>query len=355
MGRNKRRKYIRGAPHLLRQRGKKKIWYGLIDGREVSLETADAPAAQRRLLELADELRAAQRAPAAPPPALLSAVAAQYAEHLQPPRATAKTAATYTNRVLAFVEWCEANAVTRMAEVTFSLMATYVRERGTKVKARTVNRDVMPVARMFAFARREGLIPTNPFRTEDFRELKLREPEARPQTLTLSPTDVIRVVKASAELLTPGHSALIAVVAGSGLRISEALHLDAEDVVVLDDKRGFIVVASKANWQPKNYRCRRVPVTFATCQAALEFMRTRDSVRLDDKATWDALKKVSEHLGLPRFSMHDLRRAWASALHANGMSLKQVSVLLGHSGIAVTERYVRIFNTEHTGHEFLPL
>lgn len=354
MRRSTRRKYIRGAPHLLRQRGRKKIWYGLIEGREISLETADATAAYRRLLELADELRAAQRAPAAAPPALLSVVAAQYAEHLQPPRATVKTAATYTNRVLAFVEWCETKAITKMEEVTFALMATYVRERGTKVKARTVNRDVMPVARMFAFARREGLIPTNPFRTEDFRELKLREPEARPQALTLSPGQVISVVEVSTKILAPGHASLIAVVAGSGLRIGEALHVEEQDIVVLDDKRGFIIVAPKANWQPKNYRCRRVPVTAATCQAALEFIRTRHTVRLDDKATWDALKKVSEHLGLPRFSMHDLRRAWASALHANGMSLKQVSVLLGHSGIAVTERYIRTFSTEDAGHAFLP-
>jgi integrase len=52
--------------------------------------------------------------------------------------------------------------------------------------------------------------------------------------------------------------------------------------------------------------------------------------------------------------MHDLRRAWSSAMHANGASLKQVSLWLGHSGVAVTERYVRGFATEVTGHEFLP-
>jgi integrase len=77
-------------------------------------------------------------------------------------------------------------------------------------------------------------------------------------------------------------------------------------------------------------------------------------VRLDDKATWDAIRRVREELKLPKFSMHDLRRAWASAMHANGASIKQVSVWLGHSTTAVTERYVRIFSTESTGHEFLP-
>ena len=110
-------------------------------------------------------------------------------------------------------------------------------------------------------------------------------------------------------------------------------------------------VSKGAVW---DVRARKVPVSRRTCDAALRFIALRDSIRLDDKATWDAIREVREHLGLPKFSMHDLRRAWASALHANGATLKQVSVWLGHSGIQVTERYVRVFETESTGHEFLP-
>lgn len=86
---------------------------------------------------------------------------------------------------------------------------------------------------------------------------------------------------------------------------------------------------------------------------AIEFIRTRATVRLDNKATWDASRKVHVRLKLPKFLMHDLRRAWASALHAKGASLKLVSVLLGHSGIHVTGRYIRVFETEATGHEYL--
>jgi integrase len=41
-------------------------------------------------------------------------------------------------------------------------------------------------------------------------------------------------------------------------------------------------------------------------------------------------------------------------MHANGASIKQVSVWLGHSSIQVTERYIRAFRAESTGHEFLP-
>ena len=109
----------------------------------------------------------------------------------------------------------------------------------------------------------------------------------------------------------------------------------------------------KADWQPKSYRFRTIPVSRATCDAALEFIAKRSKVRLDDKATWDAIRVVREELELPKFSIHDLRRAWASAMHEGGATIKRVSVWLGHSGIGVTERYIRVFDSDSTGHEFL--
>ncbi len=353
MAGRKRKKYIRGAPHLFRQRGKSKFWSGLLEGREVALGTADAAVAQRKLFELAAERERTARAPEAAPEPLVTELAARYSEHLCPPRVTKKTAASYHSRITMFVDWCETKGVVTTNEVTFKLMAEYVRTRSAKVKARTVNRDLMPVRRMFAFGKREGLIASNPFRGEDFEELKLREPQPNPSAITLSPDQVDEVVRVAKALLAPGHASLIALVAGSGIRIDEARHLDAVNVEVVGNEQGVLVVTPKEGWQPKNYRCRRVPVSKATREAALEFVKTKGSVRLDDKATWEAIRKVREHLGLPRFSIHDLRRAWASALHARGMPLKRVSVLLGHSGIAVTERYIRLFETESTGHEFL--
>ena len=61
-------------------------------------------------------------------------------------------------------------------------MDDYVKARGRKVKARTVNRDVLQVGGMFAFAKRRGL----PFKSEDFVALKLSEPQPNPNAITLA-------------------------------------------------------------------------------------------------------------------------------------------------------------------------
>ncbi len=355
MAGRKRRRHVAHVPHLFRQRGKKKIWSALIDGREVSLGTSDPAEAQRRLLELAAERERAPRAPATPPPPKLSEIAAKFAEYLVPPRTTKKTAASYTSRTLLFIEWAEDQKITTMEQVTFKVMNDYVKHRTTSVKPRTINRDVMAVRRMFAFAKREGLIERNPFVTEDFKELKLREALPKPNTLTLSPEQVTTMLVIATQILGVGYPALFKAIAGSGIRIDEARHTDVSDVEIVDDMRAFLHVTVKDGWQPKSYRCRRVPVSVATAKATLEFIKVRDKMKLDDKSVWKELKKVRDKLGLPNFGVHEFRRAWGSAMHASGASIKQVSVWLGHSSIQVTERYIRVFETKSTGHEYLPL
>jgi integrase len=75
---------------------------------------------------------------------------------------------------------------------------------------------------------------------------------------------------------------------------------------------------------------------------------------MDDKTVWNIMRRVEKAAGLPKFSIHDLRRAWASAMHANGASIKEISVWLGHQDVATTERYIRIFQRATSGHQYLP-
>jgi integrase len=95
-------------------------------------------------------------------------------------------------------------------------------------------------------------------------------------------------------------------------------------------------------------------ISRATCSAALLFIDKRPRSGSMIRRPGMRSEKCVRISSLPKFSLHDLRRAWASALHANGASIKQISVWLGHSSIQVTERYIRSFEPESTGHEFLP-
>lgn len=351
-GRKNKRRYTVGQPHLTRRRGKARNWSGWIDGQEISLGTADRTDALQRLEDLAEERRRAQKSATPARRTTLAELAFLFLEAGQPPRFTAKTHATYSYRLARFVEWAEGRQAHYNTSVNYTLMTAFTKARTDGgVSAATVNRDVTAIRRMFVFAKREGLIAVNPFDDPVFRELKLREARPDPRATTLSPQQIDDFLGRADEACHAAYAALFRLTAGSGIRIDEARHLDEADVKT---EVGVLVITPKPDWPTKSYRCRDVPVSDQTIRAISFFVRTRGEVALDDKSVWKELQRVRAAANLPHFSMHDLRRAWASAVHANGASLKQVSVWLGHRDIATTERYIRLFTDASEGRRFLP-
>jgi site-specific recombinase XerD len=346
------RKYTLGQPHLLRRRGKNKHWTAWLFGTEVALHTTDRIEAQRRLDAAATQRDRAPGGDPAPEPPLLTATALKFAEYCQPPRHTEKTAASYSLLVTRFVEWAEENGLRTTADVTYARMSSYIRARAAGGAGHaTINRAVIAVRLMFAFALREGLIAEDPFEQRPFRSLKLKEPRPKPNAITLSPAQIDTFLDTADAISPVGYAALFRATAGSGIRIDEARHMTLDDI---DVERRVLTITPKPNWTTKGYRYREVPISERTVAAAKTFLRLRDKIAVDDKSVWVEVQRVYKRAKVPKMSMHDLRRAWASAVHANGASLKQVSVWLGHADIATTERYIRVYLTETLGHEFLP-
>jgi len=346
----RRKKHVAGIPHLLRQRGKQRHWSGWLGGREIGLGTADATAAAKRLHELAAERERAPAAGSAAAETPLAELAARFLEWVQPPRRSPRTVEAIESRVTMFVEAMEAMEVTSSAQVNIKVLERYVQKRiEAGVSARTVNRDLSPVARMFWFGKKNDLVVTNPLVGEDYKELRLPEPKADPSRPTLSPNQVDLFIRRAYEVLPLPYAALFELMAGTGIRLAEACHLEPADV---DSAKKEVRIRPKKEWNPKNYRSREVPASEQTLKAARHFIRTRGDVSLERKAVWNRVEEVRQQVGLEHFSPHELRRAWASAMHHRGASLKQVSILLGHGSIAVTERYIKAVATG--GHEYLP-
>jgi integrase len=62
--------------------------------------------------------------------------------------------------------------------------------------------------------------------------------------------------------------------------------------------------------------------------------------RLSEKVVWQMLKPYVVRIGVPFVAPHDLRRTTAKLCRAAGGELEQIQMLLGHSSVQTTERYL---------------
>jgi len=143
--------------------------------------------------------------------------------------------------------------------------------------------------------------------------------------------------------------ALLELLYGSGLRISEAMDLN------LDDIRKNV---SHIRVIGKGQKERVVPLS-DTCRAAmnlwLDARRTMDDAdpqalfigkqgkRLNRRQAARIVEEYAERVGIPQhISPHDLRHSFATHLLEGGADLRTVQELLGHSRISTTQRYTHL-------------
>jgi site-specific recombinase XerD len=170
-----------------------------------------------------------------------------------------------------------------------------------------------------------------------------------------SPEEIQRMIKACGRKSPSGirNAGLIAILYGAGLRISEALSLIPSD---LDLTKGLIRVR---HGKGDKYRtCGISP----DCQAILErWLERRKGLGFSgrspifcgiSKNAWGtALKDAYFRVALPRIGRkagiekrihaHGLRHSMATELSKEGVNLATISSQLGHSSIAITDRYIR--------------
>lgn len=68
----------------------------------------------------------------------------------------------------------------------------------------------------------------------------------------------------------------------------------------------------------------------------------RYGTRLDEQSLSASLKKIAERAGIKTFSTHRLRHSCATHLLQNGVGVPELKMILGHSCVATTMRYLQV-------------
>jgi integrase/recombinase XerD len=247
------------------------------------------------------------------------------------------------------------------ASICEDTVHTYVRyletltdEDGARVLApSSVARALVAVRSFHRFCAREGFVDRDP--SEEVGAPRV--PAGIPKALDEAEVDRLLGAVTGDDPLAQRDRALLELLYGTGIRISEAVGLDLADV---DLEGGTLRVFGKGSKE------RVVPVG-RSARAALEAYlrdgrlalrgarirraaRDSDAVvlnarggRISRQSCWTIVRRAGERVGLDaHLSPHVLRHSCATHMLDHGADLRVVQELLGHASISTTQVYTKV-------------
>ena len=268
-------------------------------------------------------------------------------------RRAARTEAAYRRDLATYEAWLTERGVAPrgVSEADVLDYVAWLREGGKK--ASSISRALAAVRGFHRFALDELSYGGDP--TEHVRAPKV--PDAIPKSLTEE--EVERLLAAATGNDGPARRdrALLELLYGTGMRISEAVGLSMSDLA-LDD--GIVRVFGKgskervvpvgriarealAEWLGPQGRDAMAPVRWARRgDAEAVFLNNRGG-RLSRQGAWAVVRRYGERVKLAdRLSPHVLRHSCATHMLERGADIRVVQELLGHASIATTQVYTRV-------------
>lgn len=215
----------------------------------------------------------------------------------------------------------------------------------------TIARHASTLRTLYKYLERQGIVSNAAIHA--LRTPKV--PKSLPKALTIE--DALEAVELADELadepwIGKRDRALLKLLYGCGLRLSEALNLDVRDVPQSDTPgTATMVITGKGSKQ------RVVPVLDVVKRdieayvKASPFPMTPQSplflgergARLNPGVAQAMVRKVRAMLNLPdTVTPHALRHSFATHLLAGGGDLRTIQELLGHASLSTTQRYTDV-------------
>jgi len=232
-------------------------------------------------------------------------------------------------------------------------MLSYLLDLNQRSYAPTTRARKVAAARsFFKFLLAEGIIKEDP--TENVKSPAVGRALPKP----ISVSQVRALLEQPTKRSTPDakrDAAMLQLLYASGMRVSELVSLNLEDVNTIDgDVRCF----------GKGHKERIVPIHKQAVQAIDEYVKearprlvrndkekalflNRRGDRLTRQGFWQILKEYAKSAGLEgEVTPHTLRHSFATHMLSGGADLRAVQELLGHANISTTQVYTHL-TTEH--------
>lgn len=199
--------------------------------------------------------------------------------------------------------------------------------------------------------------------------IKVSKPKGEKLHTWLSPVQIKKLMDTCSHGTLEGRRdwIILALLVGAGLRREELAALTFSHVKTVTTKNKKRTVLSITG---KGAKDRTVPINSTLAARLAEWERETGGGRiarslgrsqeLGDSISavgiFDVVRKHGARIDLPTLAPHDLRRSYAQAGYEAGVTIAQISTLLGHASIQTTQRYLNLsLDLENTVSDFIPL
>ena len=242
-----------------------------------------------------------------------------------------------------------------VSSITSRKIEAYAERRKKDVKGTTVNKELAALRKFCRKMVEWGFLPINP--TNKVADLP---DDSQPRVRYLSFHEYEQVLRSSEEMKSLPHFSLglpfrflteyVMLGCNTGLRPRELLHLEGREVDLLR-KRVRVRRKPELSFHPKSYHEREVPLNDHAFYAAANLLKQRaqasdflfhhrDGSRV--RSVRESFDTLIERARLDEVIPYRFRHTFGAWSIKAGIHPRQLQKLMGHSTLAVTERYSHV-------------
>ena len=270
----------------------------------------------------------------------------EYLEDLTKQNISHETALSYRRDVEHYKQYLGRRWERAMMKASSASLLEYLEDLRVDGKSdATIHRNLVSLRSLYRYFVKEGRLTNDP--TEHL--MLPREEKKLPVVLTVGEVELLLDQPKSNSLKGCRDKAMLEVLYATGIRVSELVGLNMEDVHLPSgsitchngDKSRFIPMGKAASKAVADYIRMARPMMSAETEEAL-FVNLSGK-RITRQGFWKIVKEYQEAAGITTpITPHTLRHSFATHLLQNGADIAIVQEMLGNSDAAYTRIYMEV-------------
>ena len=255
------------------------------------------------------------------------------------------TLQSYKRDIIQYQNYLEENGINyaKVSKEDIKAYLNYLKQIGKKPS--TISRNLASIRSFYQFSIRNKKIKNDP--TEDVQSPKIEK--RVPSVLTAQEVELLLEQPKDVDLKGTRDKAMLEFAYATGMRVTEIINLNIEDVNLegeyvicrVGSKQRNIPLGSLSLKALKEYIDEARPILIRNEKEKALFVNVNGQ-RLTRQGFWKIVKYYKEQAHITKdITPHVLRHSFATHLLQNGADLKAMQTMLGHSDISSTQVYMQ--------------